>query len=270
MTRITALLFTAILIFGCGGGGSSRPAPMAPETPPPPQPPAQPQISASDIQTADPEGTLSAATQAAESTPWFGSVVVSNQTPTDLSSSFSDQHLAVTVSRQSRSPITIDTGNALYIDDSGTGASLVGLSGRSGRSWGVTSATQNSATLSRVAVDWASNDVSDYLAGGYWLHIEGNVLTGTITSIGIGAFVDGPEIDMSRPASIPIQGTATYRGNGSGGYIGCMVLTFQVWPQEAERSESSPASPRSLRTSKEEAFRAVSVAKAGFSLRGHS
>ena len=222
MRRITAILFTAILLVGCGGGGgggggSSRP-PVSMQ--PPPTEPAPPQIEASDVRTSDTDGTRDAAEDAANANPWFGSIVQSNQTPTDLSSSFTGQRLSVTVSRQSRSPITMDTGNALEVEDSGTGASFVGLPGRSGRGWGVVSATDTSATLSRIAVDWADDDVNDYLAGGYWLHVEGNVTTGAITSVGIGAFIDGPELDISNPAAVPIQGSATYRGRGSGFYIG--------------------------------------------------
>ncbi len=219
MRRITAILFTAILLVGCGGGGggggSSRP-PVSMQ--PPPAKPAPPQIEASDIQTADTDEILDAAGRAASSNPQFGSVWQSSANVSGISLSFNGQRLTVGVSRHGASPISLDTVDEIY--DSGTGGSIVGLSGRSGRTWSTLGVTDNSATLATIGVDWADDDVNDYLAGGYWLHVEGDFTTGAITSVGIGAFVDGPEIDLANPVAVPVQGTATYRGTGSGLYAG--------------------------------------------------
>ncbi len=223
MRRITAILFTAILLVGCGGGGggggsSSRPIVMPPPTMTPEPPPAPPMVEAIDVQTADTDGILDAAGRAASSNPQFGSVWQSSTNVSGISSSFNGQRLTVGVSRHGKSPISLDTVDEIY--DSGTGGSIVGLSGRSGRTWSTLGVTDNRATLATIAVDWADDDVNDYLAGGYWLHVEGDFTTGAITSVGIGAFVDGPEIDLSNPVAIPVQGTATYRGTGSGLYVG--------------------------------------------------
>lgn len=72
---------------------------------------------------------------------------------------------------------------------------------------------------SMVVVDWASDDATDYLAGGYWVHAEGDVYgTHVFTGVEGGAFVDGPEIDGT--PEMPMTGTATYRGYAAGAYGG--------------------------------------------------
>ena len=108
----------------------------------------------------------------------------------------------------------LDSANTII--DSGTQQSLVGLAGRSSRSRGVFSYTDTSATLAEVAVDWANGDPADYLAGGYWLHADGNVAAGIVTSVEAGAFVDGPELSLSNPPTLPVRGTANYRGAAAG------------------------------------------------------
>ncbi len=222
MRHIVAILFTAILLFGCGGGGgggsSLHPAEMTPSAPVEPPPP---EISTRDIQTSDPEEILDEAARAANSRPRFGSVFQSNETLTGISSSFNGQRLTVSAQRAAGGPIRLDTAKA--VEDQGVGPSILGLEGRSGRDWGVidisgSADTSFSITIGRVAVDWADGNTNDYLAGGYWLNVEGNVLAGEVTNVGVGAFIDGPEIDSSNPATLPIQGTASYRGTAAGMY----------------------------------------------------
>ena len=235
MRHIAAILFTAILLFGCGGGGgggsSQRPAPMEPMVPVEPPPP---EISTSDVQTSDPEAILDEAEKAANSPPRFGSVYQSNETLTGVSSSFNGQRLTVSAQRAAGGPIGLDTADAIV--DYGVGPSLVDLQGRSSREWGVLDieGSEDSSfkiTIGRVAVDWTNSDPDDYLSAGYWLNIEGNILAGEITNVGIGVFVDGPEIDSSNPATLPVRGTATYRGTAAGIYATIYGTEFlPEWP----------------------------------------
>ena len=72
-------------------------------------------------------------------------------------------------------------------------------------------------TLAGGTVDHDPNDFfGDWIAGGYWLHIEGDWRNGGVEGVEIGAVVDGPEI--SRPATVPGIGTASYRGVAGGIY----------------------------------------------------
>ncbi len=77
--------------------------------------------------------------------------------------------------------------------------------------------TGSSATLAGVYTNWNDVDPTDYLAGGYWMHLKGRTDPLTITGTEIGAFVDGPEI--SSPPTLPRLGTATYRGRAGGAYV---------------------------------------------------
>lgn len=221
MLRLGALIFSLVLLIGCGGGGgggsSQRHADMTPPEPSPPE------ISRSDVQTSDPEAIRDEADKAANSPPRFGSIFQSNETLTGISSSFDGRRLTVSVQRAAGDPIGLDTADAIL--DYGVGPSLVELTGRSSREWAVLNVAGSedsgfAITIGRVAVDWANGDPDDYLSGGYWLNIEGNILAGEITNVGIGAFIDGPEIDLSNPATLPVLGTATYRGTAAGIYVG--------------------------------------------------
>ena len=66
-------------------------------------------------------------------------------------------------------------------------------------------------------VDWNSADPTDYFAGGYWIHIDADSSTQTITDLELGAFADGPEF-RTRP-SLPTVGTAQFNGLAGGVYV---------------------------------------------------
>ena len=67
-------------------------------------------------------------------------------------------------------------------------------------------------TAAGVLVEWSNTDHTDYLAGGYWLHVDFE--TGGAE---IGAFIDGPAYD--RPVDMPVTGMATYNGRAGGFYV---------------------------------------------------
>ena len=142
----------------------------------------------------------------------FGSVVAyTGAEVTGIGSSFDGQRVTATINRRGTSPVNLDTDGTYF--DYGNEPSLVGLPGRTGRVRYVFDHTNTSATLGLLAVDWANNDSNDYLAGGYWLHVEANPAT-----LEVGAFVDGPELSLSNPPSLPISGTASYAGSSAGMY----------------------------------------------------
>lgn len=141
----------------------------------------------------------------------FGSVAVYVGTEvTGIESSFDGSRVTATINRGSSSPIGLDTADAY--EDEGRGPSLVDLPGRRSHVRYVFDHTDNSATLGLVAVDWASNDPTDYLAGGYWVHLASD------SSLEVGAFVDGPELSLSDPPELPVSGTASYEGQAAGLY----------------------------------------------------
>ena len=54
----------------------------------------------------------------------------------------------------------------------------------------------------RGAIDHSSDHLTDWMAGGYWLHIRVDRMAGTVSSAEAGAFVDGPELP-GPVASVP-------------------------------------------------------------------
>ena len=83
---------------------------------------------------------------------------------------------------------------------------------RSGRSWVLRNTAHESTTQVYALVSWSNEDPADYLAAGWWLHQgEDDEYPERVI------FVDGPEIDpLMNPPDLPVTGTASYRGRGSG------------------------------------------------------
>ena len=207
-------MVAALALAACGGGGSGV---MSDGSATPGASSAPASLTSSDVRTADVNEILDSARRAVSSGPTFGSVVQSTGgNASGISSTFDGQALTVAISRQGADTIALNTADTII--DSGNVNSLVGLEGRSSRSRGVFSYTSSSATLAEIAVDWKNSDPTDYLAGGYWLHIDGDIAAGTVSAVEIGAFIDAPELSLSDPPNLPIQGTASYRGAAAGLY----------------------------------------------------
>ncbi len=172
---------------------------------------------ADNIKVANNDGIRQGAGETAISLPKFGSVTQSSNSDgasitTDAAdATFDGTGLDVRIERQGSGPIVLDTANPLVVSSD----PITGVTGRSTRTWGIASLTGDSLTVARLAVDWASDDPSDYLAGGYWLHLEGDLQSSDLVAE-IGAFVDGPELSLSNPPSMPLQGSATYEGAAAG------------------------------------------------------
>ncbi len=85
------------------------------------------------------------------------------------------------------------------------------------RRWTLFEHSENTSSLVYVSINWNSNDPFDYLAGGTWMHLEGDLQKGRPISVAsVGAFVDGPE--FSSAPTLPTSGTADFRGRASGLY----------------------------------------------------
>ena len=90
-----------------------------------------------------------------------------------------------------------------------------GIPGHTGRAYALLDHTSTSVSVSATYVTWDSDDHSDYLAGGYWMHLTGTSEPLQITGgLKIGAFADGPE--LSGTPTLPGVGTASYRGPSGG------------------------------------------------------
>ena len=222
-TRCVAALaaLSLLALAACGGGGGSSPQtgdsngdpPVA--SPPDPDPPSRAETIA-----ADPERGAKVAADAATSLPRFGSVTQSTShnvagISTDAASTrFDGRNLILTVARQDASRLVLSTGRHA-VETSDRVASPV--PGHVIQSAYLFDYSDTSATVALTAVSWDSDDSAEYLAGGYWLHVEGSIDPPSLTSAEIGAFVDGPELS-SAPSSMPVSGTASYAGPTQGVY----------------------------------------------------
>ena len=92
--------------------------------------------------------------------------------------------------------------------------------------WTLFDYTPEGSEMAYVTVSWDNHNVLDYLAGGYWMDITGDITKrfsqGSPNAVYVGAFVDGPEFDpgieRARVATLPNTGTATYTGHAAGMY----------------------------------------------------
>ena len=221
-----ALLFSAACGGGSGSPATSMPdnnstsAPPSSTTPAPSSTTPAPSSSAS-VDTAfeaDTAAASGAANRAATARPAFGSVTQSSSVNVSGVSADAAQVtvqgdvVTLRVRRQNGSSFSLNTADHLFEADTG-------ISPVTGRSWGggiLLDYDANSLTVMRGAIDYDSTDTSDFMAGGYWMHIRGDWANGQVSGVEIGAFVDGPEI--SSAASVPVSGTATYNGIASGLY----------------------------------------------------
>jgi len=130
------------------------------------------------------------------------------------SSSFGSGNLGLTIKRQGRSDIAFNTATDAI---PGLTSQLVPpVAGYDAREWTVFTHDNDSASAAYVAATWNNSDHTDYLAGGFWLHLEGDVRSLNFERAEVGAFVDGPELDGT--PTIPTAGSATYQGIAGGLY----------------------------------------------------
>ena len=215
----------SLALAACGGGGGGGTAGIGPQSPASSTPSSpEPRISLSDrereIYEADAEQGRTATLEAVGTAPRFGSVTQSSNadsgTTTDqASATYQDGKLTVTVTQQDSSSFTFNTDDAVDSESSTSAAN--GLK--------VTSTTYVKETgtgdemetiLAHTAHFSTGEEATDWMAGGYWLKLAGDIGAGTIDNVEVGAFVDGPELRGT--TTLPVRGSATYRGEANGLY----------------------------------------------------
>ena len=98
------------------------------------------------------------------------------------------------------------------------------IPGHAGRRWALLKTTSDDASLVYTLVSWNNDDPTDYLAAGWWLRFPGEFVRSfffrglSLADSEGSAFIDGPELDASRPPRLPDAGHATYVGGAGGLY----------------------------------------------------
>ena len=176
-------------------------------------------VTLNDSRSANSAEILDATSQAAMSPPRFGSVVqaaaVDVASTSSISTAFDGTDLTITVSRDDGGTLALDTGSDVS-DSSGTSESPI--AGHSAQAWVVLKIDNDGISVARATVTANDSDAADYLTMGYWMHIAGDLSEFSFTGVEIGTFVDGPELSLTSPASLPNQGKASYYGPAAGAY----------------------------------------------------
>ena len=172
-----------------------------------------------DARGANSAEVLDVTAQAARSLPQFGSVVqaaaVGVANASGISTSFDGTDLTITVSRDDGSALTLNTGS----DPSDVSDPFESpIAGHSARDWAVLKIDNDGISVARATVTANEGDAADYLTMGYWMHIAGDLTELSFTGVEIGAFVDGPELSLASPPTLPVQGSASYYGPAGGAY----------------------------------------------------
>lgn len=228
-TRIAfaVVALAAIMLSACGGGGSGGGGSTTnvPQTPQQPQPP---QVTVASVQQGP--STRAAAARVATAVPAFGSVTqsankdgVTGISTDRASTTFDGQTFTLRVDRRSGNDIHLSTA-----EDYTESYTLDGtpISGHDTAAEGyIIDYKVVETTVAYGAISWLNSNPSDYLAGGYWLHVSGDVLGSGVIDEG-GAFVDGPEIALSSRPTMPVRGSATYAGLAEGLYASTYGTDF--------------------------------------------
>lgn len=213
---LVALAATAILTACGGGGGGGSSSNGGPSVTVP---------TVSGARSVDPGRVTAGAARAATNLPNFGSVTQSSsgvsQTTDAASARFDERNIAITVRRESGAPIQLNSATDAVPGYTSDVASVI--PGHRAREWGLLDYSNTTVTAAYAITSWANTDPTDYLAGGYWMHLEGDFSAGRLTGAHVGAFVDGPELGCPDtgdcvPISLPVSGTATFSGTAAGLY----------------------------------------------------
>ena len=217
-----------VLLVGCGGGGGG--SAMRPSMDSMDQTPQTPPIvdsqtafgTAGDRPSLTPSRYRPALTGGLrQSDPAFGSVGATLYSPNlsplkKAETTFTEDRFTLSVERQNGSGFTLDTNRhyAEVVNDDSLSTNPV--SNRPFAAGYMASVNGAQATVAGASVEWSRMDVTDYLAGGYWMFVD----VGS-NAVEMGAFIDGTDYPTPSDAAydLPVTGTATYRGRAGGLYV---------------------------------------------------
>ena len=92
------------------------------------------------------------------------------------------------------------------------------LPGFSTRAWQLSDNADDGRTFAYALVSWNRDDPADYLSAGWWLHLPPGLSFRNRHEAETGVFMDGPELDLSNPPDLPLEGQAVYVGTTGGVY----------------------------------------------------
>ena len=128
---------------------------------------------------------------------------------------FSGPHLRVFVSLEDGSKVSVNTAD----DAIDTRPGVTPIPGHQARDWTFVKDVEDGTSVAYALVSWDPADPTDYLMAGWWAQFPGQHYPKLSFRDSIQyAIVDGPELDLSTPAQLPLEGQATYMGQAGGLY----------------------------------------------------
>ena len=228
-----------VLLAACGGGGGSGSMTMRPGEPSSPPPAAGTQTAFGEAGT-PPQFSSEPSRRPIggillQSPPVFGSVAMNLYSPNlapvrSVDTTFTGDRFTLSVRRTNGSGFTLDTNRhyAEVVSDSTTTTNQV--TERPFATGYIVDVSDTRVALAGATVEWSNADVTDYLAGGYWITFDAEA-----GSVDMGAFLDGTDYPAPRDAAytLPVTGTATYNGRAGGLYVVSAGTDAQPLPAKA-------------------------------------
>ena len=217
---LSCLLF---LLTACGGGGGGSSAMRPSEPQPPPEVNTQTAFGEAGMPPEYSAGSSRRPIRGLlqQSPPVFGSVTMNLYSPNlapvrSIDTTFTGDRFTLSVRRTNGSGFTLDTDRhyAEVVSDSTTTPNLVTT--RPFATGYMLDVSGSRVAVAGASVEWSNTDVTDYLAGGYWMTFDASS-----GSVDMGAFIDGTDYPTPRDAAytLPVTGTATYNGRAGGLYV---------------------------------------------------
>lgn len=178
-------------------------------------------------------GIEGAGMKAVKNAPAFHSTsITQSSNSASVSTMFDGTNVELTIEHQPGSKFTLKSSTNSVTETLDRDVSVTEalapdspVSGHMLRDWTLFDNSRTGTSSAHVVISWNNSDPTDYLAGGYWMHLSGDLSNESIASADIGAYIDGTE--FAGAPILPVLGTATYRGHASGLY------TFSYGPSWA-------------------------------------
>ena len=222
----TLVTITTMVLAGCGGGGGGS-SPMSSnnmnDTPTTPTTPTVMSLTESQLY-----GDIAKYGEVANNGTNFGSITQSSNGNNGISTDRVETVLKANgeltvIVRDGSGDVSLeldssqheieDLNGTVWTSDSET------PTGWSRNAWVLSKNDTNNVVLSVAYTLWENSDITNYLAGGYWIKANGTDVTemGTFGDAGTGSVFSYYD-EQNSPWQRPITGTATYLGDAEGAY----------------------------------------------------
>ena len=133
----------------------------------------------------------------------------------DRNSEFSTLHLRVFLTLEDGTEVSVNTTHDAVATEPGASP----IPGHRARNWTFVKDADIGTSVAYALLSWDPADPADYLMAGWWAQFPGQHLPDLSFRDSIQySIVDGPELDLSAPRQLPVEGQAAYVGQAGGLY----------------------------------------------------